>query len=210
MESCEDLNLDSLNDCDYVKHGFCLWINNDSKEAIDFLEKRKDCLSAEYGAVLLHFFNALISFDRNKITEASLMLRELEKKCTPEQGWLKSIRTTLFGEQRDYVSRKSILNELEREIILADVLLCSSILIGVSCDVSSYIKAALILRRAWKIYNQIFKEIHELCAQYSSDGSQMDNGKLVTLHFWGFENRKAFIGESLNKTYFEKSFETSL
>lgn len=177
MESCEDLNLESLGDCDYVKHGFCMWINNEPARAIDFLEKRKDTLSVDYGAVLLHFFNALISFDRNKIAEASMMLRELEKKCTPEQGWLQSIRTKLFGEQRDFVTRKSILNQLEREIILADTLLCSSILIGISCDVSSYIKAALILRRAWKIYNQIFKEIHDLCNQHFCDDSRMEMGK---------------------------------
>jgi hypothetical protein len=181
MESCEDLNLSSLNDCDYVKQGFCLWINNKPTQAIDFLEQRKDCLIADYGAVLLHFFNALISFDRSKMNEASVLLRELEKKCNPEQGWLKSIKTKLFGEQRDYVSRKSILNELEREIILADTLLCSSILIGISCDVSSYIKAALILRRAWKIYNQIFKEIHELCMQNSFDGSQTNFGKWILI-----------------------------
>lgn len=177
MESCEDLNLESLGDCDYVKHGFCMWINNEPARAIDFLEKRKDTLSVDYGAVLLHFFNALISFDRNKIAEASMMLRELEKKCTPEQGWLQSIRTKLFGEQRDFVTRKSILNQLEREIILADTLLCSSILIGISCDVSSYIKAALILRRAWKIYNQIFKEIHDLRNQHFCDDSRMEMGK---------------------------------
>lgn len=176
MESCEELNLDSLNDSDYVKHGFCLWINNEPTEAIKFLEKRKDCLVTEYGSILLHFFNALISFDRNKINEVSTLLRELEKKCNPEQSWLKSIKTKLFG-QRDYVSRKSILIELEREIILADILLCSSILIGISCDVSSYIKAALILRRAWKIYNQIFKEIHDLCTQNFSDGTQSDVGE---------------------------------
>lgn len=173
----EDLDLGTLSDCDYVKHGFCMWINNEPVKAIDFLEKRKDKLSVEYGAALLHFFNALISFDRNKIAEASLMLREIEKKCTPDQGWFKSIRTKLFGEQRDSASRKSILDELEKEIILADTLLCSSILIGISCDVSSYIKAALILRRAWKIYNQIFEEIHDLCNQYFSDGSEMEIGK---------------------------------
>ena len=177
MESCEDLSLEALSDNDYVKQGFCLWINNEPLKAIEFLEKRNESLSVEYGAALLQFFNALISFDRNKIGDASLLLRELERKCTPEQGWFKSIRTKLFGEQRDFASRKSILNELEREIILADVLLCSSILIGISCDVSSYIKAALILRRVWKIYNQVFKEIHELCTEYFAEGSQMDIGK---------------------------------
>lgn len=169
--------MDTLSDCDYVKHGFSTWINNEPVKAIEILERRKEILSVEYGAVLLHFFNALISFDRSKINEASLMLRELEKKCTPEQGWLQSIRTKLFGEQRNYMTRKSILDELEREIILADTLLCSSILIGISCDVSSYIKAALILRRAWKIYNQIFKEIQDLCTQHFFDESQLDLGK---------------------------------
>lgn len=183
MGSCEDINLETLSDCDYVKQGFCMWINNEPVNAIDFLEKRKEVLSVEYGAVLLHFFNALISFDRNKIAEASTMMRELEKKCTPEQGWFQSIRTKLFGEQRDCLPRKSILEELEREIILADTLLCSSILIGISCDVSSYIKAALILRRAWKIYNQIFKEIHDLCNQFFADGSQMETGSFIKNSF---------------------------
>lgn len=177
MGSCEDINLETLNDCDYVKHGFCMWINNEPVKAIDFLEKRKENLSVEYGSVLLHFFNALISFDRIKISEASLMLRDFEKKCTPQQGWLMSIKTKLFGEQRDFVTRKSILSELEREIILADTLLCSSILIGISCDVSSYIKAALILRRAWKIYEQITSEIQDLCSQYCCDASNEELGQ---------------------------------
>lgn len=173
MGSCEDVNLETLSDCDYVKQGIILWINNEPQKAIDFLEKRKDVLGAEYGAVLLHFFNAIISFDRSKINDATRLLQALERKCTPYQGWLKSIRSKLFGEQRDSMTRKSILEELEREIILADTLLCSSILIGISCDVSSYIKAALILRRAWKIYNQAFKEIQELC----SDESQLETGE---------------------------------
>lgn len=145
-----------------------------------FLTSEKS-LCIEYGAVLLHFFNALISFDRNKINETSLMLRELEKKCTPEQGWFQSIRTKFFGEQREYSSRKSILDDLEREIILADTLLCSSILIGISCDVSSYIKAALILRRAWKIYNQSFKDIHELCNHHFHEESPIQIGQYFKL-----------------------------
>lgn len=179
MGSCEDLELVTLNDCDYVKHGFCIWLNNEPVKAIDFLEKRKEKLSVNYGSVLLQFFNALISFDRNKISNVSVMLHELEQKCSPTQSWFKSIRTKLFGDQRDNSSRKSILEELEREIILADTLLCSSIIIGISCDVSSYIKAALILRRAWKIYDTIFSEINDLCNQYFCDDSQMEFGKKI-------------------------------
>jgi hypothetical protein len=181
MESCENLDLDTLSDCDYVKHGFCMWINNEPSKAIEFLEKRKNVLSVEFGAVLLRFFNALISFDRCRINEASSLLRELERKCSPpEQGWFRSIKSKLFGiEQRELTCKKSILFELEREIILADVLLCSSILIGISCDVSSYIKSALIFRRSWKIYNQTIKEINELCNEYfdQDETTSMMNGK---------------------------------
>jgi hypothetical protein len=177
MDSTEDLNLETLSDCDYVKNGFEMWINNEPLKAIDFLEKRKSILSIEYGQVLLNFFNALISFDRIKINEASQMLRELERKCNPEQGWFWSIKTKLFGEQRESATRKSTLNNLEKEIILADTLLCSSILIGISCDVSSYIKAALTIRRSWKIYDQSFKEIHELFNQYCCEGSEVDFGE---------------------------------
>lgn len=173
MGSCDDLNLESLNDCDYAKHGFCMWINNEPVNAIDFLNKRKEVLSVEYSAVLLNFFNALISFDRNKIAQSFTDLREFEKKCTPpDQSWLKSIQTRLFGEQRNE-SKKSIVDGLEREIILADTLLCSSILIGISGDVSSYIKAALVLRKAWKIYTQVFKDIAELCQQYCSEDNEL-------------------------------------
>lgn len=173
MGSCEDVNLESLNDCDYVKQGFYLWINNEPVKAIDFLDKRKCVLSVEYASVLLKFFNAIISFDRHKINEVGVLLRELEKKCTPEQGWLKSIRTRVFGETREFLSKKSMIEEIEKEIILADTLLCESILVGISCDISSYIRAGLILRRAWKIYNNIFIEINE----YFTDGLQLETGK---------------------------------
>lgn len=173
MGSCEDVNLESLSDCDYVKQGFGLWVNNEPVKAIDFLDKRKCVLSVEYASVLLKFFNAIISFDRQKICEVGILLRDLEKKCTPEQGWLKSLRTRVFGETREFLSKKSMIEEIEKEIILADTLLCESILIGISCDISSYIKAALILRRAWKIYNQIFNEINE----YFNDGLHLEAGK---------------------------------
>lgn len=173
MGSCEDVNLESLSTCEYVKQGFALWINNEPVKAIDFLDKRSSVLSVEYASVLLKFFNAIISFDRHKLSEVGLLLRDLEKKCTPEQGWLKSIRTRVFGETREFLSRKSIIESLEKEIILGDCLLCQSILIGLSCDISSYIKAALILRRAWKIYNQIFNEINE----YFDAGLQLEAGK---------------------------------
>lgn len=183
MGSCEDIDLQTLDDCDYVKHGFCIWINNEPAKAIDFLDKRKEKLSVEYVKVLLKFFNALISFDRNKITEVSTMLRDLEQKCSPEQGWFNAIRTKLFGQQRESSKRKSILEELERKIILADTLLCSSILTGISCDVSSYIKAAMTIRKSWKIYSKIFNEIQDLCKDSPQMGKIGENFRFRDFSF---------------------------
>lgn len=195
----EDLQEDApLNDCEYVKQGFRLWICNEPTQAIDFLNKRKDSsLNVDYARSLLHVFNALISFDRNKIAEASLLMKDLERKCTPDQGWLKSIKTKLFGDSQP-TTRKFILSSIEKEIILGDSLLCSAILVGIPCDVASILKSALILRRAWKIYHSTFKEIHNLCNQFFDGSSPIELGK-NTRGNWKFNGNplKAHFNYSL-------------
>lgn len=174
--SCENLDLESLCDLDYVKHGLSLYLNNEQLLAIEFLERRKEkSLVIDYAACLLRVFNSLITLDKNKISETTLLLRDLERRCIAEQpGWIKSIKT-LFRSSRGLVThRKSIIDDIERDIILADVLLCSSVLAIVEFDVSNYIKAALTLRRAHKIYCHTMRKIHELCGQYADEVSTLN------------------------------------
>jgi Protein of unknown function (DUF3808) len=173
--SCENLDLENLGDLEYVKSGISFYLNNEPAYAIEFLEKRKEkSLKIDYALCLLYVANALISLeDKNKIAEANVLLKELERKCIAEQpGWLRSITTTLFRQQRTLFTRKkSIVEDLERDIILADILLFSAVLSIIEFDVSNYIKAALTLRRAYKIYHQTMKKIHELCSQFAEEST---------------------------------------
>lgn len=173
--SCENLDLESLCDSDYIEHSFSLYLNNEQLLAIEFLEKRKKkSLIIDYAACLLRVFNSLITLDKKKIVETSLLLKEVEKKCIAHSpGWINSIKK-LFRSSKDFTHRKSIIDEIERDIILADILLCSSVLSIVEFDVSNYIKAALTLRRAHKIYCQTMRKIHELCRQYADAVSTLN------------------------------------
>ena len=173
--SCENLDFES--ELEFVKDALRLYLNNEPFQAIELLEKRKEnSLVIDYVVCLLHVFNALISLDKNKIAETSSLLKDLERKCIAEQpSWIRSI---FFRNHRALFTRKkSIIENLERDIILADVLLCSAVLSIVEFDVSNYIKAALTLRRAHKIYHQTMKKIHELCSQFA-EVSPLDSSKL--------------------------------
>lgn len=172
--SCENLDLENLSDLEYVKSGINFYLNNEPTYAIEFLEKRKEkSLIINYAVCLLHVANALISLeDKNKLSEANALLKELERKCIAEQpGWLRSITTTLFRQRTLFTRKKSIIEDIERDIMLADVLLCSAVLSIIEFDVSNYIKAALTLRRAYKIYHQTMKKIHELCSEFAEEST---------------------------------------
>lgn len=187
--SCENLDLESLCDLDYVKHGLGLYLNNDQLLAIEFLERRKDkSLNIDYAVCLLRVCNSLITLDKNELAKTSLLLRELERKCIAEQpGWIKSIKTLFKGSRGVVTHRKSIIEDLERDIILADVLLCSSVLAIVEFDVSNYIKAALTLRRAHKIYCQTMKKIQELCnSEFADMASTLNLSKFILKIYWDY------------------------
>ncbi|KAG5682195.1 hypothetical protein PVAND_011563 [Polypedilum vanderplanki] len=164
--SCENLDFESLSDTEYVRECFYLYLNNEPLRAIDLLEKRKEkSLITNYGHVFIHFVSSIISFNRTKLSESSVNLKELERKCTVEQpGWLASLKSKVFRNQQRYVDWQTLLDELDREIILADTLLCATVLQILE---SNYIKSILSIRRAFKIYTQTFKQINDLCNQYA-------------------------------------------
>ncbi len=172
--SCENLEFENLSDLDYIKHGFNLYLNNEPLQAIEFLEKRNS-LNIDFAACLLRAFNSFITLDKNKIAQASILLRDLEKKCgTEPPSWISSIKSLFQGSRSLVIHRKLVIEEIEREIIHGDVLLCLSVLSILEFDVSSYIKAALTLRRAHKIYYQTLRRIQELCSQYVEENCGLE------------------------------------
>lgn len=84
----------------------------------------------------LLFQNAIISWETNKIEEAQRLLRDLEKHCTTDSGWLKTMRVKLFGSNQPV---KTLAESLEEQIILADSQLCISILTGLTQDIGGLV-----------------------------------------------------------------------
>lgn len=93
------------------------------------------------------------------MNEAQSLLRELEKKCAGDIGWLKTMRTKLFGS---YEPRKSLADALEEQIILADTQLCLAILVSLSQDIGGFVKGGWLLRKAWKVYQHTYSQIYQL------------------------------------------------
>jgi hypothetical protein len=63
----------------------------------------------------------------------------------------------------------SIDEKIQRQAIVADTLLYQAILVFTNQDIPSYIKGGWYLRKAWKIYEKLYKDVMQL---------QMKNAKL--------------------------------
>uniref|UniRef100_A0A903Z062 Tetratricopeptide repeat protein 39C n=1 Tax=Anopheles minimus TaxID=112268 RepID=A0A903Z062_9DIPT len=93
------------------------------------------------------------------MNEAQTRLRELEKQCAGDVGWLKSVRSKLFGSSEP---RKSLTETLEEQIILADSQLCLAILVSLGQDIGGFVKGGWLLRKAWKVYQHTYQQIYQL------------------------------------------------
>ncbi|XP_052866017.1 tetratricopeptide repeat protein 39C-like [Anopheles cruzii] len=148
-----------LEDWEYVKQGIVLWLNNMPQAAEDSFQDRPSSVHIVAGHTFISFMNAVISWETEKMNEAQARLRELEKQCAGDVGWLKSVRSKLFGNN---VTQKSLIESLEEQIILADSQLCLAILVSLSQDISGFMKGGWLLRKAWKVYQHTYQQIYRL------------------------------------------------
>lgn len=53
----------------------------------------------------MHLFqNALMTFEDDKLQESLQTLRDMEKRCAQDIGWLKAVRNKMFGSDNSLVS----------------------------------------------------------------------------------------------------------
>lgn len=58
----------------------------------------------------MHLFqNALMTFEDDKLQESLQTLRDMEKRCAQDIGWLKAVRNKMFGSDNSLVSFQYIL-----------------------------------------------------------------------------------------------------
>lgn len=165
-------------DYEYAREGIKLWLNNAPDLADVHFKKRLDNLQVKAAYTYMSFMvgigckiniiiiifinqylqNAVISCELDQMEEITLLLKELEKQCTHEGAWVRSFRT-FFSKQEE---EKSLDAYLEEQIILADVHLCSAIIVGLSQDISGFVKCGWLLRKAWKVYKETYNQILEL------------------------------------------------
>ncbi|EAA01684.4 AGAP001215-PA [Anopheles gambiae str. PEST] len=166
--SAREQTMDELQDWEYVKRGITLWLNNMPKAAEDSFKDRPSSVHIVAGHTFISFMNAVISWETEKMNEAQTRLRELEKQCAGDVGWLKSVRSKLFGSSEP---RKSLTETLEEQIILADSQLCLAILVSLGQDIGGFVKGGWLLRKAWKVYQHTYQQIYQLYSeQLQSDG----------------------------------------
>ncbi|XP_055607768.1 tetratricopeptide repeat protein 39C-like [Uranotaenia lowii] len=162
---CPPPSAESLRDWEYVKQGIALWLNNQPKAAEESFRDRQSSVHTVAGHAFISFLNAIISWETDKMNEAQNLLRELEKTCAGDIGWLKTVRTKLFGS---YGPQKTLTDSLEEQIILADTQLCLAILVSLGQDLGGFVKGGWLLRKAWKVYQHTYSQIYALYSRTQS------------------------------------------
>ncbi|XP_076270599.1 tetratricopeptide repeat protein 39C-like isoform X1 [Rhynchophorus ferrugineus] len=140
-----------------AREGINLIINNNHTDAEHLFLRYPDSLVMYAGYSFAVFMDALMSFEEEKLAKAISVLKEVEKRCTNQNGWLKSISQKVFGGSND--NTQTLTEQLETQIILADSQVCLAILTFLQQDISGYFKGGWVLRKAWKVYQKVYKEI---------------------------------------------------
>ncbi|XP_068915157.1 tetratricopeptide repeat protein 39C-like isoform X7 [Tenebrio molitor] len=141
-----------------AKRGLKMLINNNAKDAQELFTRYPDSLPMCAGYSFAAFMDALMTFEDDKLNLATSVLKEVERKCTSETGWFKSVKR-VFGSNDNNIS---IAETLETQIILADSQVCLAILTFLQQDISGYFKGGWVLRKAWKVYQSAYHEILQL------------------------------------------------
>ncbi|KAI4456614.1 tetratricopeptide repeat protein 39 family member [Holotrichia oblita] len=111
------------------------------------------------------FKDALMTFEDDKLQLAFQTLKDLEKKCSGNMSWMRSVKTRMFGT----VDTTSLADQLESQIILADSYVFVATLTFLQQDISGYFKGGWILRKSYKLYQQAYNDILNLYNEIVGD-----------------------------------------
>ncbi|KAB0356641.1 hypothetical protein FD754_000797 [Muntiacus muntjak] len=111
--------------------------------------------------------NAMMTFEEEKMQLACDDLKTTEKLCESEEaGVIETIKNKIKKNVDVRKSTPSMVDRLQRQIIIADCQVYLAVLSFVKQELSAYIKGGWILRKAWKIYNKCYLDINALQELY--------------------------------------------
>lgn len=159
----------STDEIEVAQMGIHMLLNNGFREAKELFDSHKNESPLMHaGSSFMLFMQALMSFEEEKIEEAIKALQDTEKTCDPESGVFKNLKRKFSKKKKSQTEvQMGSEDRMQRQIIIADSLLYQAVLTFTHQDIPSYIKGGWLLRRAWKIYEKLHREISELLSRHS-------------------------------------------
>ncbi|CAL1537584.1 unnamed protein product [Lymnaea stagnalis] len=153
-----------FDDIEMARTGINMLLNNGFDEAFALFDKYKNESPLMHsGYSFVFFMQALMSFEEEKLGEAHKVLQETEKKCASNDGFVKSFKKKFSKSKKKKSENALNLEErITNQVIVADCLLYQAILVFTNQDIPSYVKGGWLLRKAWKIYEKLHKEVTQL------------------------------------------------
>ncbi|XP_047649894.1 tetratricopeptide repeat protein 39C isoform X2 [Phacochoerus africanus] len=157
-----------LQDAELALAGINMLLNNGFRESDQlFKQYRNHSPLMSFGASFVSFLNAMMTFEEEKMQLACDDLKTTEKLCESEEaGVIETIKNKIKKNVDVRKSTPSMVDRLQRQIIIADCQVYLAVLSFVKQELSAYIKGGWILRKAWKIYNKCYLDINALQELY--------------------------------------------
>lgn len=154
---------ETFDDVKMALTGINMLLNDGFEEAFALFHKYKDESPLMHsGFSLVYFMQALMSFEEEKLGEALKVLQETEKKCSTNDGFVKSFKKRFSKKKKMPEEEPSMEERIQQQVIVADCLLYQAILVFTGQDIPSYVKGGWLLRKAWKIYDKLHRELSQL------------------------------------------------
>ncbi|XP_012060727.1 PREDICTED: tetratricopeptide repeat protein 39C-like [Atta cephalotes] len=150
---------DAMKDWKIARTGISLLLNNKTEEAEALFTEHPHSFHVKAGRCFVLFMNALMTFEEDKFQQATLLLKDMERECAGDIGWLKSVKSKVFrAEETD----KDYVNKLERQIVLADTQVFSAVSLFLQQELTGYVRGCWMLRKAWRVYQHAYTQISQL------------------------------------------------
>ncbi|KAJ8396823.1 hypothetical protein AAFF_G00014220 [Aldrovandia affinis] len=150
-----------IDDAELALQGINMLLNNGFRESDElFRNYRNHSPLMSFGASFVSFLNAMMTFEEEKMQTACEDLRATEKLCESENaGVIETIKNKIKKSVDSQRSGVTVVDRLQRQIIVADCQVYLAVLSFVKQELSAYIKGGWILRKAWKMYNKCHSDI---------------------------------------------------
>nr|XP_039271265.1 tetratricopeptide repeat protein 39C-like [Styela clava] len=197
---------DNFDDHLIALEGIKLMLNNGFKEAEALFNKFKTTspqMSA--GASFFSFLNGMMTFEDERLVQASNDLRATQKLCNIPDETLNAIKSK-FSKKAAQRPQLPLSKVLQNKIIIADCHLYLALISFIQQDITGYIKGGWTLRKAWKIYEKTYEQISLLkrVSQAEPQGSTRETKSSNDLKLK--EQAKSISKEILERLYGSVSF----